>query len=51
MTVKIDISVMGYTFKGVAQKQEWVKEEGVWFVKAEESRPRKSPFGEQIKPK
>ena len=50
--VAIDISFMGFTFKGAPQKQEWVKEEGEWFVKSDpEPQSRKNPFAPQEKRK
>lgn len=48
--VRIDIFFMGYTFKGAPQKQEWVKENGGWFVKPE-PQSRKNPFSPQEKRK
>ena len=33
--VRIDISFMGYNFKGAPQTQNWVKEKGEWFVKSD----------------
>jgi hypothetical protein len=48
--VKIDISTMGYDFKGAPQTQSWIKERGEWFVKSE-PQSRRTPFGEQEKPK
>lgn len=47
--VGIDILLMGYNFKGVPQRQDWVKERGEWFVKAPELQPRKNPFSSQEK--
>jgi len=47
--VKIDISFMGYDFKGGPQTQNWVKESGEWFVKEPQS--RKNPFAPQEKQK
>ncbi len=46
--VKIDISFMGYNFKGAPQTQEWVKEGGEWFVKYDPP-SRKTPFTQQKK--
>jgi hypothetical protein len=48
--VRVDISYMGYEFKGVSQKQNWVKEKGEWFVKSEFQSQRK-PFTPQEKQK
>ncbi len=43
--VKIDVRFMGYDFKGASQTQEWVKEQGEWFVKSEPAlRSGKNPF-------
>lgn len=41
--VRIDISFMGYDFKGAPKTQNWVKERGEWFVK-HEPQSRKTPF-------
>lgn len=46
--VRIDISFMGYDFKGAPQIQDWVKESGTWFVKSE-SQSRSTPFTPQEK--
>ena len=48
--VRIDISFMGYDFKGAPQTQNWVKERGEWFVKSE-TQSRKTPFDTQEKQK
>ena len=48
--VRIDISFMGYDFKGAPQTQNWVKERGEWFVKSE-PQSRKTPFDTQEKQK
>jgi hypothetical protein len=40
--VRIDISIMGYDFKGGPQTQRWVKERGEWFFS--EPASRKNPF-------
>jgi hypothetical protein len=39
--VKIDISHMGFEFKGVSEMQNWVKERGEWFVKSNITEPKK----------
>jgi hypothetical protein len=44
--VKIDISFMGYDFKGAPQKQDWVKENGGWFIKGSD---KTAPFSPQQK--
>ena len=41
--VRIDISFMGFDFKGAPQKQDWVKERGEWFLKSE-PQSRRTPF-------
>lgn len=41
--VKIDLSFIGYNFKGAPQTQNWVKEKGAWFVNSQ-SQSRKTPF-------
>jgi hypothetical protein len=41
--VRIDISFMGYDFKGAHQTQTWVRESGGWFIQSE-TRSRKNPF-------
>lgn len=46
--VRIDLSFMGYEFKRAPQKQDWVKENGAWFVKAQTQAP---PFPKQEKKK
>jgi hypothetical protein len=48
--VRIDISTMGYDFKGVSRTQNWVKERGEWFVKSE-PQSQKNPFAPQEKQK
>jgi hypothetical protein len=48
--VRIDISYMGYNFKGAPQTENWVKERGEWFVKSE-PQSRKTPFDTQEKQK
>ena len=48
--VRIDISFMGFDFKGAPQTQNWVKERGEWFVKFE-PQSRKTPFDTQEKQK
>ena len=48
--VRIDISFMGYDFKGAPQTQNWVKERGEWFVKYE-PQPKTNLFTPQEKPK
>ena len=48
--VRIDISFMGYDFKGAPQTQNWVKERGEWFLKSE-LQSRKTPFDMQEKQK
>jgi hypothetical protein len=48
--VMIDISFMGYNFKGAPQNQDWVKERGEWFVKPKpEPESQKTPFDTQKK--
>jgi hypothetical protein len=42
--VKIDISFMGYELKQAPHQQEWVKENGSWFVKIP-AKSQESPFG------
>ena len=44
--VRMDISYMGYEFKGVSQTQNWVKEKGKWFVKSG-PQSQKNPFTRQ----
>jgi hypothetical protein len=46
--VRIDIMAMTFNFKGVSQTQNWVKENGEWYVKSE---PPKNPFITQDKRK
>jgi len=46
--VRIDISFMGYDFKGAPQTQSWVRERGEWFFKSE-PQSRKTPFTAQEK--
>ena len=41
--VRIDISFMGYDFKRAPQTQNWVKEKGEWFVKAQQQSRRTVP--------
>jgi hypothetical protein len=41
--VKIDLSFMGYNFKGAPQTQNWVKETGAWFI-ASQSQAHNAPF-------
>lgn len=41
--VKLDLLFMGYNFKGAPQTQEWVKENGTWFVNFP-AQPEKTPF-------
>ncbi len=48
--VKIDISYMGYDFKGVSEMQTWVKERGQWFVKSG-LQSQKTPFTTEKKQK
>ena len=48
--VRVDIPYMGYEFKGISQKQSWVKEKGEWFVKSE-LQTQKKPFAPQEKQK
>lgn len=43
--VKIDVRFMGYDFKGAPQTQEWVREEGEWFVQAQPPQAPRHPFG------
>ncbi len=43
--VKIDVRFMSYDFKGAPQTQEWVREEGEWFVKAAQQQAPRHPFG------
>lgn len=46
--VRIEISFMGYDFKGAPQTQNWVKERGGWFVKSE-LQQRTTPFSPEEK--
>jgi len=48
VTVRIDISMMGYLFPRAPQKQNWAKENGGWYVKGSD---RRSPFTQQQKQK
>jgi hypothetical protein len=48
--VKIDMSFMGYNFKGAPQTQNWIKETGTWFVKSA-PQSQKNPFAPQEKHK
>ena len=42
--VRIDISYMGYNFKGAPQTQNWVKEKGEWFVKSGAAVAKRTPL-------
>jgi hypothetical protein len=39
--VRMDFSARGYDFKDAPENQQWIKQEGQWFLKV---RPRKNPF-------
>ncbi|MHB9098047.1 MAG: nuclear transport factor 2 family protein [Syntrophales bacterium] len=42
--VRMDIPYRGYTFKGVSYMQNWVKENGEWFVESGPAQSGKNPF-------
>ena len=44
--VRIDLSFMGYVFPRAPQTQEWVKENGGWFIKSSD---KTTPFTQQKK--
>jgi hypothetical protein len=52
-TVKVtyDIFMMGFEFQGAAQTQNWVKENGGWFVIWSEPTAQKNPFSSEKKQK
>jgi len=39
--VKSDISLQGFDFKGAPENQQWIEENGQWFLKV---KPQKNPF-------
>ena len=49
--VRMDFPYMGYTFKGVSQMQNWVKEKGEWFVNSDLPPLQRKPFIPQEKQK
>jgi len=50
--VRIDISFMGYVFPRAPQTQNWVKENGGWFIKWSETQSKKTtPFSPREKQK
>jgi hypothetical protein len=52
-TVKVtyDIFMMGFEFKDAPQTQNWVKENGGWFINWSEQTAQKNPFSSQEKQK
>jgi len=47
--VRIDLSFMGYVFPRAPQTQNWVKENGEWFLKSETQSQKTGPFPAQQK--